>query len=738
MKHFFPITIGIALIVAIIALGFTLRQISLQHNSLTTDLEHRTMLLTDSLKESIRPSYISNATSTMQSVLDKFAGREFLLGLAVYDADGKLAASSADLPPALADNAAIPEISISSDTTDNDFLSVNGGKVFFFVSPLHQDEKVIGALAVFQKADYINKSINQIWISNILRLSLQLLIFFLAAFLIAKFVIRLPILRLAETIRQARSGGINADFEIKESNFFQPISAEITSMAKSLIKARTSASEEARMRLEQLDSPWTEERLKEFFKAYLKDRQIFVISNREPYSHSVSNNKIAWQVPASGMITALEPILEACGGTWIAHGSGNADKQTVDNHDKIKVPPDEPKYTLKRVWLTDKEVNGYYNGFSNEALWPLCLLAHNRPLFRKQDWLTYQEVNGKFLQALLVEIKDVQNPLILVQDYHLALLPQMIKASRPDAEVGLFWHIAWPSAEVFSICPWRKEIISGMLGADMVGFHTQQHCNNFLDTVNKEIEAITDFEDFSVTRENHTTYIKPFPISVAFTNSSKNDAIPKSAILENLGLTTEFLGVGVDRLDYAKGILEKFKGIEFFLDLHPDYIGKMTFLQIASPTREGVLKYRQFAEDVTNEADRINNRFGKDGWRPIILLKEYYSHKDIFPIYRAANFCLITSLSDGMNLVAKEFAAARNDGSGVLILSQFAGAARSMKGALVINPYSAEETAAAIHEALTMPAAEQQHRMQKMRDMVKNYNIYRWAAEFLKSLSNLS
>jgi trehalose 6-phosphate synthase len=237
---------------------------------------------------------------------------------------------------------------------------------------------------------------------------------------------------------------------------------EISKMSKSLLSARIAASQEARMRLEKIDSSWTDERLKEFIKVYLNDRQIFVVSNREPYIHKNIKNKIEYLVPASGMVTALEPIMEACGGLWIAHGSGDADKSMVDADDKLMVPPDEEKYTLKRIWLTDKEKKGYYVGFSNEALWPLCHLAHTRPIFRKEDWDEYRKVNGKFAQSLLTEIKNVQRPVVLVQDYHLALLAGMIKKSRPDAEVGLFWHIPWPSAENFNICPWRKEILEGI------------------------------------------------------------------------------------------------------------------------------------------------------------------------------------------------------------------------------------------------------------------------------------
>ncbi|MCL5666999.1 MAG: trehalose-6-phosphate synthase [Patescibacteria group bacterium] len=736
MKQLFTIIAGVVIIVSLVVSGFTYRQIQQQQASLTDDLQRRTSLLGDSFKESVRPYYLTEATSTLQSLLDKFAGRERLLGLAVYDNKGNVFATSADLPQDLTLSADIPEKAMDKDSTEGDFVAAGSGKVYVFAAPLHQDERVVGALTVYQKADYIDAAISQTWKSNMFRLFVQALLFSLAIVLILRWIIYQPIMYMAEAIRQTRTGMPgNITAMLNSHSFFKPIAAEVTKMSKSLTLARTMASEEARMRLEKLDTPWTSERLKEFIKAYLKDRKIFTVSFREPYSHRKGKNGITYEMGVGGPVTALDPVMSACGGVWIGFGSGDADKQTAGPDGKVPVPPDDPKYTLKRVWLTEKEVKGHYYGFSNEALWPLCHLVHTRPIFRKEDWLEYRKVNGKFAQALLSEIKNVQRPIVLIQDYHFALLPEMVKNSRPDAEVGLFWHTPWPSAEVFSICPWRKEILKGMLGADIVGFHTQQYCNNFLETVGKEIESLVDLERFSVTHGGHTAYIKPFPISVDFTGTK--DQIFKSQMPQDLGIRSKYLGIGIDRLDYTKGILERLKGLEFFFEMYPAYQGQLTFLQIAPPTRQGVEKYREFAAEVTREAERINQKFAGNGWQPIVLLKEHYSHEEIYPLYRAADFCLVTPLHDGMNLVAKEFAAARNDEAGVLILSQFTGASRDLKEALIINPYSAEQTAEAIHTALTMPAAEQRRRMKKMREALKNYNVYRWAMEFLKSITSL-
>jgi len=338
----------------------------------------------------------------------------------------------------------------------------------------------------------------------------------------------------------------------------------------------------------------------------------------------------------------------------------------------------------------------------------------------------------------LAEIKDVEKPLILVQDFHFALLPQMIKKSRPDVKIGLFWHVPWPSPEVFNICPWHKEILEGMMGADIIGFHTQQYCNNFMGTVGKGIESIVDLEQFAITLKGHITHVRPFPISVAFAfeEDRKNEAKKSEELLKRFGVKSEYVGLGVDRLDYTKGILERFKGIEFFFDLYPNNKEKFTFLQIAPMSREEVEKYRQFNEDVTKQAERINEKFKQNGWEPIVLVKKQLSHSELRPLYRKANVCLVTPLHDGMNLVSKEFIAARNDESGVLVLSQFAGSSKELKGAIIINPYSAEQTAAAINDAINMPAMQQRQRMKRMREAVSSYNVYRWSAEFMKAVAS--
>jgi trehalose 6-phosphate synthase len=447
-------------------------------------------------------------------------------------------------------------------------------------------------------------------------------------------------------------------------------------------------------------------------------------------------------VPASGVVTALEPVLVASDGTWVAHGSGNADRETVDASDRLRVPPDLPSYTLRRVWLTEAEVEGYYEGFANEGLWPLCHIAHTRPTFRPEDWLQYQQANRKFADALLQEMEGVEAPIVLAQDYHFALLPKMVKEARPDARVAIFWHIPWPNPEVFGICPFQREVLDGLLGADLIGFHTQTHCNNFLETVDRALEALTEWDRFTVNRKGHVTRVRPYPISVAFSNGAPAQAWrsageERAALSEELGIEGSLLGVGVDRVDYTKGILERFRGIERFIELNPAYHRRFTFVQIGAPSRTDIPRYQQFLEEVTAEVDRVNARFQSGKWKPIVFLRRHHSHQEIARFFRAASLCLVTSLHDGMNLVAKEFVAARDDDHGVLILSTFAGAALELADALQVNPYDVQQVAAAILQALEMPDQEQAARMHRMRVTVKDHNVFRWAANLLSDLTDI-
>jgi trehalose 6-phosphate synthase len=509
-------------------------------------------------------------------------------------------------------------------------------------------------------------------------------------------------------------------------------------LAESLTTARSAAEKEAQLR-EAGQSLWTPERLSVHVRGKLGNSRLFVVSNREPYSHIRRGSSVQAVVPASGLVTALQPVLCACDGTWVAHGGGDADLETVDAHDRLRVPPQEPKYTLRRVWLTKEEEEGYYYGFANEGLWPLCHIAHTRPMFRVSDWEHYCKANAKFAKAVLEEMADTEQPVLLVQDYHFGLLPQLVKKARPDARVAIFWHIPWPNPETFGICPWQRELLEGLLGADLIGFHVQSHCTSFLQTVDRALESRIDWEHFAVNRANHRTAVKPFPISVEIPGTPRvqpeqSAYLERVALLQESGVEALFLGVGVDRVDYTKGILERFLAIERMLEKYPVYQEKFTFVQIGAPSRTHIKRYHDFLADVQGESERINWRFQTGKWKPIVFLNRQHSHVEIDRYYRAADVCLVTSLHDGMNLVAKEFVAARDDDQGVLILSRFTGAARELRDAVLVNPYDIERTADAIRFALEMGPEERTARMQRLRKVVREQNIYRWAGNLIGDL----
>ncbi len=360
-----------------------------------------------------------------------------------------------------------------------------------------------------------------------------------------------------------------------------------------------------------------------------------------------------------------------------------------------------------------------------------------------EDWLHYQRINRRFADVVLQEMEGTESPILLAQDYHFALLPRMVKDARPDARVAIFWHIPWPNPEVFGICPWQRELVDGLLGADLIGFHIQTHCNNFLETVDHALEALTEWDRFAVNRQGHVTRVRPYPISVAFPETLPNEVEMRNAgaertlICEELGIEASLLGVGVDRVDYTKGILERFRAIERFLEQYPSYQRRFSLIQIGAPSRTDIERYKNFLDEVAAEAERINAKFHAGRWKPIVFLKRHHSHEEITRYYRAASVCLVTSLHDGMNLVAKEFVASRPDDRGVLILSTFAGAALELSDALLVNPYDIMQLSEAIHSALEMPETEQAKRMQWMRRAVREHNIYRWAANLLSDLTEI-
>jgi trehalose-6-phosphate synthase len=678
-----------------------------------------------------------------RDLLERSIVQSGALGAVAFDAkldvSDKGATATSGMPPELVERSREAAVAAQGKSS-TEYVDVGALDVQLTTHPISRAGVPLGTLVLARDTSSIDSAWWSFWGSAILSVIVQVVAIVALTLLLLRWSLAAPLAHLARWMRDLRVGSPNQQPVPLAAGIFQPLAREVAQLASSLQVARASAREEARLR-DAAESRWTPDRLRVHVSSKLGQRPLFVISNREPYIHLRENGGIKVVQPASGLVTALEPILLACDGTWIAHGSGDADRATVDSNNRLRVPQDEPEYTLRRVWLTPEDEEGYYYGFSNEGLWPLCHIAHTRPLFRAADWASYQIVNHKFAQAALEELEGTESPIVLVQDYHFALLPQLIKAERPDAQIAVFWHIPWPNPEAFGICPWQAELLDGLLSADLVGFHTQAHCNNFLETVDRALESQIDWEDFTVRRHKHLTRVRPFPISVDVPESVTDDGVTQPqrrvALLNELGVSSSYLGVGVDRMDYTKGIVERFHGIERFLETHPDYVGHFTFAQIGAPSRSRIQRYHDLEVEIANEAARINRRFETAHWRPIILLTRHHDHEEITRYYRAADLCLVTSLHDGMNLVAKEFVAAREDSDGVLILSRFAGASAELRDALIVNPYDTDELASALHRALVMPEAEREARMTRLRRGVREHNVYRWAGTLTSTLASI-
>jgi len=716
-------------------------EVQVEEHGLRSDLVRRAEVLGESLTGNVERSFEQGAPRDLQRLMERFGNREHLVGIAVYDLLGNRIAITPALTELLDREPPTVVQAIQENHEQGEFARKGANAIYIYALPLHnRQDQIEGGMAIVHDTGYIAVQTRRVWRETFLRVLAEMVIVTLITLLILRWSLSGPIARAAQWMRALRTGRASARHSaIPDWDVFQPLAREVATFAESLKHARSAAETEAQLR-EAAESVWTAERLAVHVRSKLGNSRLVAVSNREPYSHTRRGKNLEVIVPASGLVTALEPVLKACDGTWIAHGSGDADRETVDQNNRLPVPPDDPRYTLRRIWLSQEEEEGYYYGFANEGLWPLCHIAHTRPLFRASDWSYYQEVNRKFADAALEETKDNEQPVLLVQDYHFALVPRMIKQRRPDARVAIFWHIPWPNPEAFNICPWQRELLDGLLGADLVGFHVQAHCNNFLQTVDRALESQINWEHFTVKRRDHRTLVRPFPISVDF-NEFENPGTTtpgadseRAEVLKEHGVEAIFMGVGVDRVDYTKGIPERFLAIERLLEQYPTFQQQFTFVQIAAPSRTHIQRYHDLLDEVEAEANRINQRFQTANWRPIVFLKRQHSHHEIQRYYRSADVCMVTSLHDGMNLVAKEFLAARHDEDGVLILSRFTGAARELRDALLVNPYDIDGTADAIRRALAMDPDERKLRMQRMRKFISEHNIYRWAGSLIAEL----
>ena len=770
--HFFRLRLVAALLVGIvlISVGSTYFDVLTHKHTLRNDLERRTEWYGAGAQPQIEQQIALRHGEGLTQFLQGLRQYPDQPNLAVYDAQGELIATAGDPAPLHKLPANFLTKPLKSGKPVTAFVKIanetplgNGDKHSWYEAsvPLHDGQQAVGTLVMTVDADFIGADGTRVWKRSFLNIAAMVVLVVVVTLLMVRWFLLQPVNRAAEWLRRLRHGHAEVGDGAKEFGYLVPLANEVTSLAENLTKARAAAETEARLR-DAAEHVWTAHRLAVHARERLGDGKLFVVSNREPYMHVRQGGTIECVVPPSGLVTAIEPVLRACDGTWIAHGSGSEDAAFVDKNDRLRVPPEDPRYTLRRVWLSSEEESGYYEGFANEGLWPLCHMAHTRPTFRPNDWEFYKSVNRKFAQVLIEEMRGTEHPVVFIQDYHFALLPQMIKEARPDARVAIFWHIPWPNAEAFSICPFQAELVEGLIGADVLGFHIQSHCNNFLETVDRVLEARTDWEQFSIRRNGHLSLVRPFPISVAWDEHTmestpnpdgsqfsyarpsvigavKSEQIPAPVNSETLfgpqhkelGIEGKHLILGVDRMDYTKGIVERLLAIEDLLDEHPWFLEKIVFVQIAAPSRTRIPSYARLKEQVQEEVSRINRKFEVSGWKPVILIDRQCSHEEVGRYYREADVCLVTSLHDGMNLVAKEYLAARQDCDGVLVLSRFAGAAQELRDALLVNPYDVRQVGEAVRTGLEMSAGERRLRMERMRHQVKEYNVYRWAANVL-------
>ena len=475
-----------------------------------------------------------------------------------------------------------------------------------------------------------------------------------------------------------------------------------------------------------------------------KHGSLVVVSNREPYLHVRCTDGTIAAVPTTGGVSvALDALMQERGGTWIAHGAGTADAEVVDAYDRIAVPPDAPAYTLRRIWLTADEEKEYYNGFANEGLWPLAHIVHVRPRFRVDDWAAYQRVNTRFAEAIVTELTDPTTP-VFIQDYHLALVAGELRRLDPSTRTAQFWHIPWPHPDRLRMCPWRREIMRGLLANDILAFQLERDRRNFLLGVSDELEA--DIHDEQVTIDGHTTRVIDAPIGVDFDRIQTIAGSPALAddtvwLLEELRLDDvrlDVIGVGVDRLDYTKGILERLEALDRLLTERPALRETLVFVQIGVRSRSKVRSYAAIEARIDQKVAEINTKHGHGpASGPIRYYKSPLKLRKLVALFRLADFCIVSSLHDGMNLVAKEFVASRDDLGGVLVLSEMTGAAQELTDALLINPYDVDGFARAIGRAIDMPDDERRSRMRALRKVVAGHNVFQWASGILGLLDGI-
>jgi trehalose 6-phosphate synthase len=687
------------------------------------DLDIRSAFVARALDEQIAELTAAKSYARIDALLERATADERLFALGLCDTANRMARRTRNFPAAV--DCGVRE---RASPGAGFVLELPQGPLHVSVADVQRDSEHVASLVMLHDMSFVQRRSEDtrryiLWLFTVLGLAVALITVAVAHLSWRGWV--------AGVRAMLRGEGVIRPFAYPRPEL-QPLVGDLRAMLREM--------QNERREHDATTLRWDPEALRRLLKDEFSGDEVILVSNREPYIHVRSAQGVQVQRPASGLVTAVEPVMRACSGTWIAHGGGSADREAADAAGRVRVPPSDPAYTLRRIWLTKAEEAGYYYGFANEGLWPLCHIAHVRPVFRNEDWEQYRAVNERFADAV-VEEAHTDDPVVLIQDYHFALLPRLVRERLPRATIITFWHIPWPNPESFGICPWRGKILDGLLGSTILGFHTRYHCNNFLQTVDRFLEARIEYESSTVSFGGHLTQVESYPISIAWPQPEPNDEpieVERARMRRELGIDGgQLLGLGVDRLDYTKGIVERLRAVERLFELHPEWLGRFTFVQIAAPSRSSLDEYQRFEAQVRATAAQINARYADGTWQPIRLLVEQHDAQSVRAHYRACDVCLVTSLHDGMNLVAKEFVAARDDERGTLILSQFAGASRELHEALIVNPYHIEQVAEALHRALAMPASEQRERMASLRQLVREFNVYRWAGRMLLDAAQL-
>jgi len=737
MKRILLFIIPLLIIASLVFTIFGIMQIRFTEDKLMDDLQRKARTVAESVELSAKFILQNKDMMLAGRLVESFQKRDRLQGCVLYDSEGDVLAVTKRIREWPGREKGNLKDILAAGSARGNLRTYGEYTAYSYVQPVFaEDGQPLGLVEVVYDTSYLLTTLAEMWRWVSITLIILLSLIALSAFLIQRQIYIMPVRRLTQWFSHFQRGDTDKLRPFEEKGEFGRLVSEVEQVALSLRVARKVVSEEAQVRVRN-DELWTEKKLHDFVQAKLGENALFVVSNREPFMHIGDGDKgvVRCLRPASGVVTAIDPILRACGGTWIAHGSGNADRQFVNSRNKLGVPPEDNRYILKRVWLSKEEEEGYYYGFSNEGLWPLCHITHTRPIFRESDWKEYCNVNRKFADSVLEEL-PAKEAFVFIQDYHFTMLPAYIKEKRPDVTIALFWHIPWPNPEVFAICPFQQEILNGLLACDLIGFHLQYHCNNFLDTANRLIECRVDTEKFSVVRGSKETLVRAFPISVDGVRESERGRSREESvkIKKELDLAGKIVAVGVDRIDYTKGIVERILAIDRFLEKNPQYINKFVFIQLAAPSRTHIKRYHELMGEIDELVEKKNWKYSSGEWKPIVYLKRHFAPEEIQPYYELADLCVVSSLHDGMNLVAKEYVSSKADGKGMLVLSCFTGAARELTDAVLINPYSIEEFADAIKVAIEMPAEEKARRMNNMRKTVAENNIYRWAGSIIGDL----